>query len=327
MWISGNRNIDILVFHLSGLIGLVFFILIGQNNLSFILYGFLITQFLDAGHNYITAWRTFILRVNLWERINYFLLFLFCFLIILLWVYLKIPEFWTFFLYFTFLHHIRQYYGICRWYQKLNNRHCNISNFFLYSLTIFPFILFHFRNLPEITNYSKISLFQFPSQNIFFGGLLIYALIFLAWVFHEIKLFKNGNWEINRFLSIFMPGLLHFICFIICQDFLQIIFPLFLVHGLSYIFVMGITLEKLENKKFPFLAIVFISSLIFGSADYLYRFFVLHENYNYLVFGNSFNFILLAIITTPALFHYFADGLLWTGKNKDMKVVFSRETV
>jgi hypothetical protein len=325
MWISGNRNIDILIFHLSGLLGLALYMLFKQNNLALIFYGFLIIQLFDAGHNYVTVWRTFIKRVNNLERFNYFLLFLFCFLIILFWLTLRIPEFWTFFLYFTFFHHIRQYYGICRWYQKLNNRYCKISNLFLYSLTIIPFILFHFRNLPKITNYSKISLFQFPSQNIFFGGLAIYFLIFLAWIFHEINILKNNKWEINRFLSILMPVVLHFICFLICKDILQILLPLFLVHGLSYLFITGITLEKLENKKHAFLPIIFITALIFGFADYLYRILILHENYNYLTLGKPFDFIILALITTPALFHYFTDGLLWTGKNKDMKMIFSEE--
>jgi len=324
-WISGNRSLDILVFHLSGLIGLAFYMLLKQNNLLLIFYIFLITQLFDAGHNYITIWRTFIKRVNLMERFNYFLLFLFCFLIILFWLIFRLPEFWTFFLYFTFFHHIRQYYGICRWYQKLNNRYCIFSNLFLYSLTIFPFILFHFRNIPKIINYPKISLFQFPDKNLFFVGLIIYFLIFLAWVFHEIRLSANRNWEINRFLSICMPGLLHFICFIFCTDLLKILLPLFLVHGISYIFIMGITLKKLENGKIPYLLLVSISAIFFGLSDYLYRFYVLQENYTYLTLGNGFNFVLLALITTPALFHYFADGLLWTGKNKDMKMLFSKE--
>jgi len=88
---------------------------------------------------------------------------------------------------------------------------------------------------------------------------------------------------------------------------------------------MGITLKKLENGKIPYLLLVSISAIFFGLSDYLYRFYVLQENYTYLTLGNGFNFVLLALITTPALFHYFADGLLWTGKNKDMKMLFSKE--
>jgi len=325
MWISGSRKLDIGILGFSGLIGLFLYEIVKGNTLALIIYGFILTQFFDAGHNYVTFWRTFFKRATSKDKIYFLLLFLFCFLVIYSWLALKIPYFWAFFLYFTFFHHIRQYYGISRWYQKLNNRSCPKSNFFLYALTISPFILFHFRNFPTITNFPKVDLFKYPDPQLFKIGIFAYAIILIGWIIHEYTLYSNGKREFNRFLSIFMPGLLHFIIFLLASDFLQILFPLFLVHGLSYIFLMGITLDKLEFKKGHFIPLVAGSAVLFGLADYLYRHFILHENYGYLIGKSNFDILILALITTPAIFHYFSDGVIWTGQNADMRLLFTRE--
>lgn len=320
MWILGSYKKDLLIFHLSGFFVLFSYLLFKNDAFFTFIWSFIFFQIIDVGHNYITFWRTLFKKEN---NSFYWSVFGGCFLFISTWLFLGIPYYWTFALYFIVWHHIRQFYGINRWYQKLNNRFCKSSNYFLYLLTFGPFIVFHFRNFPPNPDINR-QLFTYPQPTIFKLGLIICSLLFISWVLGEIRLYLKGEWELNRFLAIGIPATLHFYCFLFAKNYLSIFFPLLAVHGLSYLAIMSNSLFKLNPKRpvYFYLIFVTISIFLFGFGDYLYKENIIKKLFYYDQNDNLLYPFLLALTGTASLFHCLIDGFLWTNKNPDAKKIF-----
>jgi len=322
MWILGSFKKDLSVFHLSGIFVLICYLIFKENTLFLAIWSFIFFQIVDVGHNYITFWRTLFKKGNDPEIRFYWMSFGGSFLFISTWLFLGIPYYWTFALYFIVYHHIRQFYGVNRWYQRLNNRYCKRSNYFLYLLTAFPFLVFHFRKFPPNPDANR-QLFTYPSETLFNLGMIFCFYIFILWIIHEIKLYRQGIREMNRFLSIAIPAILHLFCFLFAPNYLSIFFPLLTIHGLTYFAIMGKSLKALNPKKSLgyIIFIVGLSLIAFGISDYLYKGLVVRR---LLAYGNSQNVLftlLLALTGTASLFHCFIDGFIWKRKNHDAKVI------
>jgi hypothetical protein len=322
MWILGSFKRDLSIFHFSGIFALLFYLIFKENLLFVVIWSFVFFQIVDVGHNYITFWRTLFKKVDDPDSKFYWLILGGSFLLISIWLLLEIPYYWTFALYFIVWHHIRQLYGINRWYQRLNNRFCKFSNHFLYLLTFGPFITFHFRKFPPNPDLNR-QLFTLQNETIFHIGVILCFLILIFWILHEIKLYRSGIHELNRFLSLAVPISLHFYCFLFSKTYLSIFFPLLTIHGLSYMAIMGKSLNILNPKKSLgyFMALVSLSLIAFGICDYLYDDLVIKK---LMLNGYPKNYLftlLIALTGTASLFHCIADGILWTRNNPEAKKI------
>jgi hypothetical protein len=149
-WIFQDFKKDLLFLHSPGIFSIILIYLFHKNPLIFLPLSFVIVYLIDGGHVYSTFVRTIFLASNKKEKVFHLALVTAIFFYIFLYNFYGLPFFWSFLAYFTIYHHLRQSYGIVRWYQRLNSRFCKSSNVFYYSLTLTPFILIHFRNLEAL---------------------------------------------------------------------------------------------------------------------------------------------------------------------------------
>lgn len=324
-WILGSFLKDFLGFYGFAFIAIAYFTLTSPNPTTFAIIFFLLPTLIDTGHVYLSFWR--VIWKPLKEKWLYMLLFFLVFLASFLWMIFKSPGFWSLLLYFTIYHHIRQYYGITRWYQKKNSRFCQLTNFFLYTLTLLPVVAFHFRNV-SISLYSKEDLFVFPSPYLYTITKNLYFLFLFLYLFFEIYIYFNVKKEINRISSIIFPALLHGICFLKGDNISTIIFPLLITHGLSYFWIIALNIKKtspiktFQSWKTALFASCFIM-LIGGGLESLLDLAV--NDYDYLSKNSDLHkSILLAFIVTPNLWHYIVDGIVWKSKDSDAALLYSK---
>jgi hypothetical protein len=332
-WILGSFLKDFLAFYGFAFIAIAYFTLTSPNHNTFAIIFFLLPSLIDTGHVYLSFLR--VIWKPLKEKRLYLLMFILIFSASFLWMIFKAPGFWSILLYFTIYHHLKQYYGITRWYQKKNNRFCQVSNIFLYTLTLLPVVAFHFRNI-SISIYSKEDIFLYPSTYLYTAIKNLYLLFLFLYLFFEIYIFlrssneiKNSlKIEVNRISSILFPALLHGICFIKGESISTIIFPLLITHGLSYFWIIALNIKKNSPiKAFQTWKIALFASclimLIGGGLESLLNLAV--NDYDYLSKNSDLlTCILLALIVTPNLWHYIVDGIVWKSKDSEAAILYSK---
>jgi hypothetical protein len=115
-WISRNPALEMILFYGLGFIALfVFFIMPGSKVAMWL---FVFAGVLDAGHGYITAFRSFYHSNRSFQKKAMAALVL-VFLISTLLFYFHVPYLWTCLIYFTFYHHLKQNIGITKIYGRL----------------------------------------------------------------------------------------------------------------------------------------------------------------------------------------------------------------
>lgn len=180
MWILGSFKKDALFFYLPGGIAMLLTVVFPHLGESSLWYAFIATGLIDSGHVYTTFWRTLFHPEEFRSRKAYFILPVCFFFIFALWFKLGAQYLWSFVVYATLFHHIRQVYGVSKWYQVLNKKSDLISDKFLYLLAVFPMFAYHFRPGVPANYYSSQDLFLSSNPSLFQGLLVIYALILFA---------------------------------------------------------------------------------------------------------------------------------------------------
>lgn len=303
---------DLLAFYTAGVAACFIFAWISENAGSYAVLAFVITALIDSGHTYTTFWRAFRNPSEDYLRRHVIALFAIA-LIAVTWMVLKIPYFWSFVLYFTLYHHIRQFYGFSRWYQGLNRRALPTSDRFLYALLIVPLALLHVRPGISFSIYGVNEILFFQNETIYHTGLVVYGFIILAWIFFEIRQWCLGHHELNRLSSVAIPAAFHFYCFLIAQTAAEIIMPLLALHGVTYLAVMALSLRRLNPAKWTLItstAVIILTAIFGGSfGAWLEKSAMV---YNYQETDTSWLEIFAAtFVVTPALWHYVVDGWIW----------------
>jgi len=327
-WILKNPLWDVLFISFAGFGGILIASLFPLKSVAFSLYGFLVLAVLD-GHIYITGWRTVFNKEERGSHPIYWMVPLGTFVTVIIWMKLQVPYLWMAVIYATFFHHVRQYYGFSRWYQKFNQRYCLWSNFYVQALIVVPFIIFHFRGFETFELYTnERELFAFSAPGLFQIGLWIYGILLLSWIIFELRLFLSGKKEVNRFFAICGPGALACWCFLFANSIAEIALPLLMQHAIAYFAIMGHSLRKINPQDFKgwgkVTSILVISAIIFVFIE---RFF-LEEwmttfNYHYTTQIVSLGqMVLTGLYITPLMCHYIWDAYIWTGKHRLAKKVF-----
>lgn len=338
MWIFKSALQDFLKIYLPSLLGLMLIFFSEKEDTNIIFY-FFIFHIVDVGHVYSTMLRTILSKSELLREPLTIGVPIAIALLSFLWLFFKIPYYWTFVVYFTVFHNLRQGWGLVRWYEKLNNSFHNNAIFY-YIFTIVPFILFHLRDVQiNLLYYSQTdyldlsflklnvtisSLNNLMIHNLFFKiFMLIYVIAIVVWIFKEIVFFiKNNIFEYNRLLCMLYFISVYAYSFLYATSSMQIFTILILSHGIPYIFIM----EKfLTNKKyssvrlFLFLIVIFGALLNLGLED-----FYLESIFNYTVVEvNFWEYLFTLIYISPILSHFVWDMYLWKRNHPDSDTVYT----
>lgn len=325
MWILKTFPREISFFYLPGLFSIALAILFPDLGEVSLLYAFIATAFIDSGHVYTTLWRTYFHADERKSHWGYVVWPVFFCVLFTLWYYFSIPGLWSFVVYSTLYHHVRQFYGYSKWYQGLNRVADKNSDYYLYTFALVPILAYHFRTNVVLGYYSEKDLFSYPDENIFIALKILWILIFVSWIVRERKIWTRGRHELNRLLSVAFPALIYAYCFFIGRTLTQVLFPLLFVHGISYFGVMGQSLERTQTNRFRSqwiaLAAVLITAIIFGPLESWFE-----ENATDVVQGlpGMVTALMIGLSLTPLYCHYAFDALIWRRSHREASVVFQR---
>lgn len=320
-WILGSLRKDVLWLYFPGLAALClsFFVIKPSPSTAFLVYTFVAMQFFDSGHVYTTFWRTYFNPEERRRSKMYLYAPLFFFTFFWAWAYFQVPGLVAFIIYATIFHNVRQFFGIHKWYQRLNNRYHSWADMFLYFNCFMPFLIAHFRTGPLWSyDYSDQDLFRYPDTDIHNALLVVYFVGVASWSACEIlSLKKNKEW--NRLLSAAFPTVLYGVCFLLGRTAAEVVFPLAVAHGVSYFGLTSLALSRTQ-KRFRNLhigiAVVLLTALVFGSLEGIFE-------EHYLDLSNAMLSPLVAACLTPLFCHYYFDAFLWKKTHPESKEVYS----
>lgn len=328
-WILGAPRRDLALILLPGLAGLAIAALFTDGSRPLLLAALVAATLIDSGHVYLTVWRTVFRPAERRAAHIYWSVPLAIFAAVALWLALPLPGLWTALVYLTVYHHVRQFYGVSRWYQKLAGRFDAPSGRWLYALTLIPFALFHVRPGVRVALFSGDDLLLSPHAGLYTAGLAAFALVVAAWLFREVRLWRRGHREPGRVLSIAAPALLYALCFLVARTETAILLPLLLSHGIPYFALMGHSLRRLEPARYrTALGTAFVllaTAALFGGAEsWLEHSVITTQTPNYASAGVSTGQALLtALLLVPLVSHYIWDAFIWRGDHRDARVIYA----
>lgn len=312
---------DILFLYVPGILAILISHLIPENEESvvFLFFAFIAAGFLDSGHVYATVWRTYFRPTERKRTRLYWALPIFFFALFFMWNYFEWKYLAAFVVYATVYHNVRQLLGISRWYQKLNRAWSKTSDIFLYLLCFWPFLIYHFRDTATATHYyGTDELFAFPSDQLLNASISIYFIIVASWLGFE--LYRNrAVKDFNRTLSVFFAGVFYGAAFLLSETAVQVLFPLVVSHGFSYLALTDFSLRKIEPRRYSGLKpTLFIlgTALVFGGAE-----FVLEGDWQKL--GSASQAFTTALFLTPLFCHYYFDAFLWKRTHPDAPLIYA----
>lgn len=324
MWILGTFPKEFAFLYFPAIIGVFLGYLIPDLGTQSLVYGILATGIIDSGHVYTTLWRIYFHPEERKSHYSYWLFPVSFFVLFALWFYLEIPHLWPFVVYATLFHHVRQVYGLSKWYQKLNGRQDKISDRFLYAFSFLPMVIYHFRPEAIARYYTDNDLFLFPDTRIKTGLLILYVLVLISWVAYEWSLTRKGIHELNRVASVGFPAGIYASCFLVGTTVTQILFPLLLLHGIAYIAIVGQSVTRTRKiLTAPVLAfsVMILTAVTFGLGELWFE-----ENIVDYEKGDSpiLMSALVGIWLTPLFCHYAFDALIWRKDHREASLVFSK---
>lgn len=336
MWIFKSHWQDFLKLYLPGIGGVALLELLQPGAEVPIAFYFLVFYFLDAGHVYTTLWRTLFNKSELKREPLTWQVPVVILLLTTMWLLLKIPYFWSFVVYYTFYHNLRQGWGIVRWYEKLNRRF-DTNEWFYYSLTVLPLCIFHFRKLSfKVMYYSEGDFFFNPKLEqfginvfgtsvvfdnvIYFSLVVAYLSIGALWLGKETRTYlKTRRLEFNRLLAMLYFFGVYAYSFIFSNTTVETLAILILSHGFPYIFIMS---KHLTHQAWTFSKVLFGVGilLIFGmSINYVLEEYYLTQIFYYTTMNPPWWEYLIAILyIVPTLSHFTWDIYLWKRGHPDI---------
>jgi hypothetical protein len=336
MWIFKSHWQDFIKLYLPGILGVLLLEFLNPGDEVPVAFYFFVFYFLDAGHVYTTLWRTMFNPTEFKREPLTWQVPLVILLLTTIWLLLKIPYFWSFVVYYTFYHNLRQGWGIIRWYEKINQRF-DRNELIYYALTVIPLIMFHFRVLPfKVTYYSETDFFFNPQLEpfsldigmmtltfynwVYFSLLLLYLGVWLGWMGREIATYrKNHSWELNRLLAMVYFFAVYAYSFIFSNTTVEVLAILILSHGFPYIFIMS---KHLTNKEWSLKKVLLALGILlfFGtSVNYVLEEYYLTQIFYYTKTDPPWWEYLVAILyIVPTLSHFTWDIYLWKRIHPDV---------
>lgn len=278
---------------------------------------------LDMGHAYATLFRTYF-RKQEFKRSR---IYIYSPVVILIamcsWAYFGLPYFWRFMLYATFMHHVRQNFGLYMWYSKLEGHNPGKDKLHIHLMAIIPFILFHFRDtqyeaLYHASEFSPVV--DLPYLQILIALYTIYFFYQMVRMFNQLRRKEVGQ---GLALSFIYPASLNYVCFLTLNHSFQVYMPLLAFHAISYLALMSHSVDKLNEKKVSMTKIwgllmgivVFFVSIEYFITDYFEVFTVPSWS------GNLKLSVIMALAVLPNLMHFYLDSVIWKKGNPDFQLI------
>lgn len=329
MWILGSAKRELSAFYSLPLLIILTYPWWDNRPLQTMLILF-VTIGIDTSHVYATAFRTWFNRDEMRRAKIFHLGVPFLILTILfLWCALGIPGLWSFVLYLTVFHHIRQYYGIHRWSLSLNRPKGPSCEKELYALTILPFVGYHFRGDIDYQGFfSREDMFRYPSELGFNIVVILIVLTSLSFLFKIYKSYSDKSLALPVLTTVIFPSVISIFCFMISNNFFLSLLPILAIHGATYYHVTGLAQAKIykgfwaAHPKISLALICLFAIFMGGLESWLTDSEIdilpsLEYKGNYLLaFG-------VAFVTTPAIYHYIADAFVWKKSHPDFIKVIS----
>jgi len=284
----------------------------GEDNLITFVAVLLISVILDNGHVYFTYSR--IAKEFQKAKVFFVAVPIIIFLTFLTWQYFKIPYFYSFVVYATLFHFIRQAYGINRWYMLSEKGNKLIIDFIMYSLMITPLIALHFRSDLHIALYDYDDFFIYTSNDYLAKIICINLALLATWFIYELVNIKQFNKQ--RFIFMSSTAILFSFIGYFANNEIEVIIPFMSAHGLQYLLLSA----KFENEQHKInfkkilILLVFIGA-VFGGLD-TYAQGSLEEDMNniYMFSDDVLSKVLIALLFVPLVSHYIYDMKIWTKK-------------
>lgn len=320
-WIFGSFRKDALFLVVPGLIALTIeraHVLQGD-----FLWYLLVAGFADSGHIYTTVWRTWFHPAERQRSIASWAVPLGVAATFFTWSALKLPFMWSFVIYATIHHNWKQYYGVTRWYETINRHAVRWSGFFSKALMITPVIAYHFRSTSVDGFYSDGDLFLYPNNTLLTLTTFVYAGLVAAWIFCEVRNYRQGYREWNRMLSIALSSSLYFGAFFFGRTEMEVLFPPVFGHGIGYMAMMTLATQRTRPKYFSKFAKGF--AVIAGTAASfgLFEFFVERKFINFAPTSNSaLEALIIGLYLVPLFSHFIYDRYLWKRAHWEARLVY-----
>lgn len=302
-----------------------------QNSEALFVYAVFILVLVDNGHVYSTVWRTLFRKSERRAHAIYWAAPLIVSVGLFLWIATGLAYLWAFVFYAAWFHHLRQYYGVSRWYQKLNGRFCAWTNRFLYTLLILPFLLFHFRGVPDWFFRSRQEYFAVDWPDALLLGSLVYITLVLVWLVFELSLILRGFHEWNRLLSVFGPALLYGFCLLGGESLEEVFFPMLMAHGVQYLAIIALSLRRINPEGFPgyrkIAGLLLMTVVLAGFMEFVVEVNWLNDldNLDASPVVSTLEAAGIALFLTPLMCHYIWDAFIWRGSHADARSVYSAE--
>jgi hypothetical protein len=315
-YILSKTRYDYAFIILPGLISILLLSLFADFEIPLEILAIFAFYFSDAGHVYTTIWRYDHKMKHsrlelLFPLIGFFLLFF-------LWAKSELPYLWSLVIYATYLHNLRQIYGISRWYQKVNHKFdAKIGNWLFYLLNVTPFVVFHFRSdFVADHNYPFSSIFFYTDAFLYQVGLVVYIFAWIAWLAYQ---FKQGNMKSSCLPVFLFPlclSLTYAYSFLIATDLYEIMIPLVISHGIAYMALIEKSHRVLSG---PSIILPIVLTAFFGG---FFDFFA-HDGIEEIIGPGDIKVVAISLALAFLFTHYYIDTYIWKSTNSDAKKIYS----
>lgn len=329
MWILGNARREIMGFYGLSLLTIASYPA-WKDQLFQTAIIFIAAILVDTSHVYATLWRTWFSKDEMKRAAKIHLLLpVIILLVCFSWCYFGLPYFWTAVLYLTVFHHIRQYYGVYRWSESLNlPKGSDFSNE-LYALTTLPFIGYHFRSdIVYQGFFVPDDMLRLPNQMLFYAVWVTIIISLASIVFKIFKSYQTRTIRVPTLSTVLIPSFIHIFCFMISTNFFLSLLPVLAIHGMTYYHLTALAKQRTNAGIWQHyrlgLTLIILISIMFGISEHFFTDIYIDLNNSQDYRGHFLLALGAAFVTTPAIYHYIIDGILWKHTHPEFKTVLGR---
>ena len=297
---------------------------------SFYTWLFLIV-FIDVAHVYATLFKTYFVS-NVFKANRKFLITLpvVCFFMGVFLFSFGSTVFWSVLAYVAVFHFIRQQYGFVLLYSRAENQTKTtilFDSLFIYTATVYPMLFWFLSPKREFNWFVENEFFIFKNPTVLFYLHYLYLAIVLLYFLRTIYFgLKNKFFNLPKNAVIVGTGLSWYLGIVYFNN--DLVFTLLNVisHGLPYlslVFLSEIVTKPRTNSFFlDFFktqkGLLYYITLLLAIAffeEYLWEILVWNEHFLAFEWSNSFQVLLVPLLTVPQLTHYLLDGFIWKKKS------------
>lgn len=287
-----------------------------------VLYFFIAVVICDNGHIFLTNLRLFTKQRPRKDKLKFAFITILSVAIAALWMYFKVPYLWSFFIYFTAFHHLKQNVGILKWFQKSEGAD-KFEIFLCYFVFAAPLLILHLRTdiHPDLIVSGILPFQMFSAETVSLLRSLVIILILggLLSLFWRQKNHRQPRYALRYLTSV---ALLNGITLMFGQNFYQIYLPLVLCHGLSYFLLISHAIGKSQDRpQKTVIPLVLTVAILYGIMDWYLQ----DEQLTHYQSIETSLPVLLGVALTVGLnmAHYYIDGLIWKRGDSEYQKVMS----